>query len=352
VNRLVTLYGAGDIRWTEAPLGPLAPGMVRVRFQAGGICGSDLHYYRHGKSGDFVLSSPLVLGHEVAGTVAELGEGVSGLMPGDQIAVDPSRRCGTCRYCLEGRANLCSDIFFMGSASRIPHMQGGFAEYFDVSRSQCHRLSSSTPLEAAALSEPLAVALHAVSRGSEAASSAGFALNSEETRVAVFGAGPIGLMILLALRQSGARRVSVVDVVDTPLSLAAKLGAHTTVNSARDADDLREVGIWDLVFEASGSPSGLADTWRTVRKGGVVVQVGNLPAGQVPAPLNLIMSKELPVAGTFRFSDEFGLAVQHITAGTIDVTPLITARMPLAEADHAFRLAQDRTRNVKVILTG
>ncbi|HET9070010.1 MAG TPA: alcohol dehydrogenase catalytic domain-containing protein, partial [Amaricoccus sp.] len=160
-----TLHGPKDLRLDERNLDPVAPGFVRIRFAAGGICGSDMHYFSHGRIGNFIATAPLVLGHEVAGTVEAVGEGVSGPAPGDRVAVNPSRWCGHCPRCREGRRNLCENIYFMGSASKTPHMQGGFATFFDAIPEQCVPIPGSMPFEAAALCEPLAVCLHAVNRG-------------------------------------------------------------------------------------------------------------------------------------------------------------------------------------------
>ena len=121
----------------ERPLDPLQPGMVRIRFGAGGICGSDMHYYRHARTGDFVVTSPLVLGHEISGEVVEISGSAANLKVGDRVAVNPSRWCGHCVACREGRQNLCENIYFMGSASKTPHMQGGFANYFDAIPARC-----------------------------------------------------------------------------------------------------------------------------------------------------------------------------------------------------------------------
>ena len=176
-----------------ADLPPLQAGMVRVRFAAGGICGSDLHYFRHARTGDFIVTSPLVLGHEMAGVVDEVGEGVHGLAPGAKVAVNPSRWCGHCPRCREGRANLCENIYFMGSASKTPHMQGGFASLFDVTPPQCVPVPDDAPLAAVALAEPLAVCLHAVARAGELAG----------RHALLIGAGPIGLLTMLAARRAG-----------------------------------------------------------------------------------------------------------------------------------------------------
>ncbi|WP_287177844.1 alcohol dehydrogenase catalytic domain-containing protein, partial [Mesorhizobium sp.] len=149
-----TLFGPEDLRVVEHPLGPLTPGMVRVRFGAGGICGSDLHYFRHARTGDFVVTSPLVLGHEVAGEIVEISADAPALAVGDRVAVNPSRWCGQCARCVEGRANLCENIYFMGSASKTPHMQGGFASVFDATPAQCVKVPHSIAYQAAALAEP------------------------------------------------------------------------------------------------------------------------------------------------------------------------------------------------------
>ena len=225
-----TLFGAEDLRMVEAPLAPLATGMVRVRFGAGGICGSDMHYFRHGRTGDFVVESPLVLGHEIAGEIVEMAAPAPGLSVGDRVAINPSRWCGHCARCREGRPNLCENIYFMGSASKKPHMQGGFATYFDVVPSQCMKVSPSTPLAAAALAEPLAVCLHALGRAGPI----------EGRRGIVFGAGPIGLLTLLAARRGGMSEITVVDVAAAPLAFAQRLGADHIVDVSRGDESLEK----------------------------------------------------------------------------------------------------------------
>ena len=159
-----TLFGPEDLRMIERPLEALGAGMVRIRFGAGGICGSDMHYFRHARTGDFVVTSPLVLGHEISGEVVEINGTAPGLRVGDRVAVNPSRWCGHCVACREGRPNLCENIFFMGSASKTPHMQGGFANYFDAIPAQCVKIPDHVSYQAAALAEPLSVCLHAVTR--------------------------------------------------------------------------------------------------------------------------------------------------------------------------------------------
>jgi L-idonate 5-dehydrogenase len=335
-----TLHGANDLRLEDRELAPLAPGFVRVRFAAGGICGSDMHYFRHGRIGNFIATAPLVLGHEVAGTVAAVGEGVTGIAPGQRVAVNPSRWCGHCPRCLEGRRNLCENIFFMGSASRTPHMQGGFATLFDAIPAQCVAIPDHVHFEAAALCEPLAVCLHAVARGKVAGKS-----------VAIIGAGPIGLLTLLAARLEGATETTMVDIAAAPLAFASRLGADRVVDLSVDPEGLKKIPAPDVVIEAAGSPAALDGAITAVRRGGTVVLLGSLPGGSFPAPMNPVMAKELDLLGSFRFDKEFAEAVRLISEGRIDVLSIVTARRPLAEVNAAFALALDRSQSVKVVLT-
>jgi L-idonate 5-dehydrogenase len=339
-----TLFGPQDLRMVEHPLAPLAPGMVRLRFAAGGICGSDLHYFRHARTGDFVVTSPLILGHEIAGEIVEINGEAPGLAVGDHVAVNPSRWCGRCARCFEGRANLCENIYFMGSASKTPHMQGGFASVFDAVPAQCVKVPSHVALQAAALAEPLAVCLHAVDRAG----------HIEGKSVIIFGAGPIGLLTMLAARIAGCGGVTVADIAAAPLAFASKLGADRTVDLSSGDTELKALVAerpFDVAFEISGTAAGLASAIASVRRGGTVVQVGNLPGGEIPVPANAVMAKEIDLKGTFRFGAEFSRAVELIVSGEVDVLKLVTAERALSSAPDAFLLAADRSQSVKVVLT-
>jgi L-idonate 5-dehydrogenase len=339
-----TLFGAQDLRIVEEPLKPLPPGLVRVRFGAGGICGSDIHYFRHGRTGDFVVESPLVLGHEIAGQIVEIAGNAPGLTVGDRVAVNPSRWCGRCPRCQEGRPNLCENIYFMGSASKKPHMQGGFATYFDAIPSQCIKVSGNTPIAAAALAEPLAVCLHAVKRAGTV----------EGKRGIIFGAGPIGLLTLLAAQLAGMSEIAVVDLMSAPLAFAKRLGANHVIDISAGEEGLRALAterVFDVAFEISGTSAGLASAILNVRRGGTVVQIGNLPGGPIPVPANMIMAKEIDFMGSFRFGEEFEHAVRLIDDGKIDVLSIVTSQHPLSDALEGFRLALDRSQSVKVVLT-
>ena len=320
------------------------PGQVLISVRAGGICGSDLAYYFKGKSGDFALREPLVLGHEVAGEVAALGQGVNGLRVGERVAVNPSMNCGACRFCMKGMPNQCLKMRFMGSASTFPHVQGTFREFIAVSARQCVPVPDSFDFAQASMAEPLAVALHALGR-------AGSLVGA---RLLVVGCGPIGCILLAAARRAGAHKLTAVDLAQKALEMAAQLGADETLL----ADDQgaidrwsQERGTFDVVIEASGSPAGVNTALRTVAAGGCVVQVGNLPAGQTPVAANLIMAKEVRYHGSFRFnSDEYAIAVEEIVARKIDLRPLMTHTFALEEANHAFAVALDRGQSMKVHL--
>ena len=341
--RAAVIHAPRDLRIEEADIPALGPEDVKVRIRAGGICGSDLHYYLHGGFGSVRLRQPMILGHEIAGEVLETGAEVSRVRPGDRVAVNPSRPCGRCRFCLEGRANHCLDMRFYGSAMRMPHVQGGFREVLVCGEAQAVPVPPGLALETAAFAEPLSVCLHA-------ARQAGPLLGR---RVLVTGTGPIGALAILVARQAGAREIVATDITDVPLALARRIGADAALNTASAPKALdrfkADKGYFDVVFEASGSAIALAGALEVTRPGGVIVQVG-LGGGDMTLPVNLLVAKEISLRGTFRFHEEFAWAVDFLAAGAIDVSPLLTEIVPLAEAVRAFDLAADRTRAMKVLL--
>ncbi len=310
---------------------------VAVRLGAGGICGSDLHYFHHGRVGTFEIREPMILGHEVAGTIVNRGPAAT-IAAGTRVAVNPAFPCRACAECSSGRANLCRNVRFFGSASRFPHMQGAFSDVFLAEESQCIPISEHLSFAVAACAEPLAVCLHAVRR-------AGDLLGK---RVLITGAGPIGLLTLLAARLSGAAAVVVTDRAEQALALAMHLGATAGINVSREAvmaDD------FDVAIEASGAPAALNTCLHRVRRGGRVVQLGSLPLeSDASLQLPAIMAREIDLVGSFRFAEEYPLAVALLEAGRIDVTPLLSVSMPLDQALEAFHVASDRTRATKVSL--
>ena len=341
--KAVVIHAPHDLRLDEWETTQPGPGEVQIRIGAGGICGSDLHYYHHGGFGTVRIQQPMVLGHEIAGTVAAIGPGVTAVAPGDRVAVNPSAPCNHCRFCLAGMQNHCLDMRFYGSAMRNPHVHGGFREMLTCREDQAHRLPSGTDLAEAAFAEPLAVCLHA-------ATQAGPLLGQ---RVLVSGCGPIGALSVLVARQAGAREIVVTDLLDEPLALACTIGADIGINMAADPAGLApyyaDKGAFDVVLEASGAPKAIAAAIPAARPGATLVQIG-IGGAETPLPLNLAVSKELTLRGTFRFHQEFAWAADAIATRRIDVRPLLTATLPAAQAREAFDLASDRKRAMKVQL--
>jgi L-idonate 5-dehydrogenase len=347
-TRVCRLYAKGDIRIEEADVAEPARGEVLVAMGAGGICGSDLHYSQDGGFGPIRVKEPIILGHEVAGTVKALGPGVEGLSVGDRVAVNPSRPCNNCRYCLQGLQQHCMTMRFFGSALRLPHEQGGFRDLMVVDAYQCIPLTNAdVTLAEAACAEPLAVCLHALNRaGASAGSLAG-------KSVLVTGAGPIGALTVAALRNAGAAHIVVTDIQDFTLDVARAMGADDVVNVGTEPDRLTpyqaDKGRFDIAFECSAAAPAIHTAITATRPQGTVVAVG--VAGDVPVPLNLIVGKEINFVGTHRFTGEYRQAVELIDQRRIDVRPLITSTHDLSDAVTAFRTAGDRTRSIKVQLS-
>ena len=340
--KTVVIHAARDLRVEDRDAPEPGPGEVAVAIRAGGICGSDLHYYTNGGFGAIRVIDPMVLGHEVAGEIAALGPGVSGLSVGDRVAVNPSLPCGTCTFCLRGEPNHCLDMRFFGSAMRRPHIDGAFREVLVTEAARCVVVPSSMPFAHAAFAEPLAVVLNAVQK-------AGPLIGR---RVHVAGCGPIGALAVLVARNAGAAEIVATDIVDGALTIARKIGADRTIDIADEPDAMAtyaaDKGHFDVMLEASGNGAALRTGLEVVRPGGTIVQLGL--GGDVTVPQNVVVAKELTIRGTFRFHHEFAVATRMIADGRLDVAPLLTETLPVERAEEAFELATDRSRAMKVQL--
>ncbi|WP_435258264.1 L-idonate 5-dehydrogenase [Thioclava sp. FR2] len=336
--KAIVIHAAKDLRIEDHPEEVPGPGQVRLRLAAGGVCGSDLHYYNHGGFGAVRLKEPMILGHEVSAYVEALGPGVSGLTKGQLVAVSPSRPCGGCKFCLEGLPNQCLNMRFYGSAMPFPHIQGAFREVLVADASQCIDATGLSAGEAA-MAEPLAVTLHATARG-------GSLLGK---RVLVTGCGPIGVLSILAARRAGAAEIVATDLSDFTLSLAAKVGADRVINSAKEPDALAayasDKGYFDVLYECTGVAAALAGGIAALRPRGVILQLGL--GGDMAVPMMAITAKELELRGSFRFHAEYAIGVGLMQKGLIDVKPLITHSLGLDQAEEAFKLASDRTQAMK-----
>lgn len=335
------LYAAKDLRIEDRPVPEPGEGMVRLKMGGVGICGSDLHYYHRGRVGDAVMEEPMVLGHEICGVVDKVGPGVAGLDPGMKVIINPTDECGVCEFCRSGRRNLCSALRYYGSAARIPHVQGVMMEYPLVQARQCVPVSDTMPFELGACVEPLAIALHALSRVE----------NVMGKDVFISGAGPVGCLLAAVSRLNGATSVSISDMENFPLEVALRLGADHTVH-ANDTEALNAYrGKCEVCFEASGSRGGMRTCIDTVRTGGDIVHVGFQLENEVGYPINaMVIRKEVTVHGSLRAYQEFPLAARLVESGRLDIRPLVTASFPLDKVEEAILVATDKTRSMKIVL--
>lgn len=298
------------------------PGEVLVGIERVGICGSDVHYYDHGRIGDYAVDSPLVLGHESAGVVSEVGS-ESDLAVGDRVAIEPGIPCRRCEHCRRGRYNLCPDVTFMAT----PPDDGAFAEYVAWPADLVYPLPDSVSLVEGALCEPLSVGLHACRRGG---------VGTGDT-VLITGAGPIGLIAMEAARAAGAGAV----YVSEPIEAKRERGADATIDPAGDdlaggIDDLTDGRDADVVIEASGAPPAIQGTVEAVRRGGTIVFVGLTAADEVPIDVVSIVDNEIDVRGTMRFANTYPMAISLLEEGRVDLEGLVDFEAPLAEVGAAF----------------
>lgn len=337
--RAIVAHGARDIRLETCELEEPGVGQVAISISNGGICGSDLHYYNHGGFGPVLLKEPMILGHEVSGVVDAVGPEVANIVPGQLVAISPSRPCGNCEYCHSGQPNHCMNMRFYGSAMPFPHVQGAFREKLVADSVQCVDATGLTSAQAA-MAEPLSVAIHAIKQAGDLVG----------RRVLITGCGPIGLLCILAARRAGAREIIATDIEALPLQIAKETGADDTYHPLQDQEALNAYsinkGYFDVLFECSGVQSALASAISLLAPRGKIVQLGL--GGDMTLPVQTITAKELVLTGSFRFHHEFSVAVEWMQAGLIDVNPLITSVQPLANFASAFDSANDKSKSIKV----
>jgi len=331
--KLLAIHAAEDIRWEDRPTPEPGDGEVRLRVRYVGICGSDLHYYFHGKNGEYAVREPLTPGHELS---AEVDLDPSGrLAPGTPVTVHPAR-FGPSVPGLEERPHLRAGGDYLGSAAGFPHRQGGAAELLVVEEHMIRVLPEGLSLERAALAEPLAVAIHAV----------GLAGDLTGKRALVIGSGPIGLLVAAAAVHAGAALVSASDVRAEPLERARALGAAETFLVGTDTIENES---FDVVFECSGVGVALTQAVRAARRAGTVVQVGMLPDAELGVNLAPMLAKELTLRGAFRFSTEIDDAIAML-ASTDALDTVVSHVVPAADAVSAFDVARDSSASAKVLL--
>ncbi|KXG84925.1 L-idonate 5-dehydrogenase [Agrobacterium bohemicum] len=343
LTRVARLYGKKSIKVETQDVPKPGAGEVLLGMAAGGICGSDLHYYQDGGFGPVQVREPIISGHEASGYIESLGQGVSDLALGALVAINPSQPCGKCHYCEIDRPIHCLDMRFMGSAMRLPHEQGMFRDWLVVPAQQCFACGSDTTPAEAACAEPLAVCLHAVAQAGD--------LSGKQ--VLVTGAGPIGLLTVAAIKHAGASEIVVTDLADGALARAPAMGATHVINVASDRDGLapyqKNKGTFDVVFDCSAAGPALRSAFAVIKPRGTLVQVG--VTGDITIPLNALVGKEIIWRGSQRFDSEFGEAVKLISSRAIDVRPIISHEFPLESAVEAFEQAGDRSVACKVQIT-
>jgi 2-desacetyl-2-hydroxyethyl bacteriochlorophyllide A dehydrogenase len=334
----VVAHGANDLRVERIARPEPAPDQAVVAVTYGGVCGSDLHYWRDGAVGESILRAPMVLGHEIVGVVARAAADGSGPPAGTPVAVHPATRQPTDVRFPADRPNLSPGVRYLGSAARVPHTQGAFARTVNLDSSMLRPLPTDLDLRTAALIEPASVAWHAVHRAGDVAGK----------RVLVVGCGPIGALVVAVAKRAGAAEIVAVDRHERPLAIATAVGATRTL-PAGDTAALAAVDA-DAVVESSGSHQGLATAMRGATRGGTVVLVGMLPTGDQPVPISLAITRELTLIGSLRFNDEIDAVVAALADDSLVVEPIVTHTFPVTEALQAFAVAADPSLSGKVLL--
>ena len=324
------LYAPRDLRIEQRPVPTPSEGEVLVRILSVGVCGSDVHYYEHGRIADFVVRSPLVLGHESSGQIVEVGKGVSRARVGERVAIEPGVPCGHCGQCRAGRYNLCPNIRFHGT----PPVDGTLSEFVAVRSELAYSVPDEISDNAAALLEPLSVGIWA---NHKAGTRTG-------TSLLIAGAGPIGLVTVMVARAAGATRIAVSDVNRNRLSAAVASGATET--AVPGSDDL--AGEFDAFIDCSGSAAAIDAGVRLVRPAGSVVLVG-MGADELRLPFGLVQQRELVITGTFRYANTWPTAIALAASGRVSLDDLVTGEYSLAETEQALTAGRD-PHSVKAVI--
>jgi L-iditol 2-dehydrogenase len=334
-NVAAVLHGAGDLRVGPHPMPSVGPREVLVEIRSVGVCGSDVHYYEHGRIGDFVVREPLVLGHESAGVVVDRGVDADRHEIGQRVALEPGVPCGRCRECRAGRYNLCPYVRFFAT----PPIDGAFARYVAIHQDFAYPIPDQLSDDAGALIEPLSVAVWANRK-------AGTAIGS---RVLVTGAGPIGVLAAQVARAAGAEHVAIVDVNADRLALATRLGADQAIDG-RSGTDLATVEP-DILLECTGVEPVVRGGIQALRPAGTAVLVGMGATSDQSLPVARIQARELTVTGTFRYANTYPEAIALAASGRVKLDEIVGARLPLDQAEAALRMGHTDPSVLKAVVT-
>ena len=325
--RVAIMEGIGKMGFTQRPIPTPKEDEVLVKLEYVGICGSDMHYYETGAIGDFVVEPPFVLGHEPGGTVVEVGSKVTHLKVGDRVALEPGKTCGHCRYCREGKYNLCPDVVFFAT----PPVDGVFQEYVAHEADLCFKLPDNVSTLEGALIEPLAVGFHAAIQGDAHLGQ----------KAVVMGAGCIGLVSLMALKARGVQEVYVVDVMDKRLDKALELGATAVINGKREDVVARLNQLTgglgtDLAIDTAGSEFTVRQAIMAAAKGSTIVLVGYSRTGEMNMPTDFILNKELTLKSVFRYRHIYPIAIEAVASGKVNLKGIVSNIFPLSDIQNAM----------------
>ncbi|MFJ5697569.1 NAD(P)-dependent alcohol dehydrogenase [Arthrobacter sp. NPDC093139] len=332
--RASILKRQGDMVLETLSVPQLEPDQVLVQVAAVGVCGSDVHYYEHGRIGDYVVDHPLILGHELSGRIAAVGSAVDPARIGKRVAVEPQRPCRICKQCKAGRYNLCPEIEFYAT----PPIDGAFAEYVTIQSDFAYDIPDSVSDEAAALIEPLSVGLWACER----------AAIRPGSRVLIAGAGPIGIIAAQAARAFGATEIYITDIAEDRLTFALENGATHALNARTDSVEGLDV---DAFIDASGAAQAVRSGIRAVGPAGRVILVG-LGADDVELPVSFIQNREIWLSGVFRYTNTWPLAIQLIAEGKVDLDILVTGKFTLAQSEDALKAGKQPGQLKAVVYPG
>ncbi|XP_049871677.1 sorbitol dehydrogenase-like [Pectinophora gossypiella] len=332
-NLAAILYKPKDLRLEKTSVPQIADDEVLLRMDSVGICGSDVHYWQSGACGHFLLKDPMIMGHEASGVVEKIGAKVKNLKPGDRVAIEPGVPCRYCEFCKTGRYHLCPDIEFCAT----PPFHGNLCRYYKHAADFCYKLPDHVSMEEGALLEPLSVGIHACRRGGVQAGDI----------VLVLGAGPIGLVTMLAAKAMGASKILITDILQSRLDFAKKMGADETILVTKDsneADLVKKIHELlgshpDVSIDASGAQATVRLALLATKSGGVAVLVG-MGSPELTVPLAGAVAREVDIRGIFRYVNEYPIALSMVASGKVNVKPLVTHHYSLEETLEAYEVAR------------
>ncbi len=334
--RASVLIGVGDLTVEDRPIPAPAAHEVLVEVAAVGVCGSDVHYYRHGRIGDYVVTAPLILGHELSGRIAAVGDNVESGRIGQRVAIEPQHPCRRCRQCTSGRYNLCPHMRFFAT----PPVDGALCRFVTIDAEMAHPVPASMSDEAAALLEPLSVAIATMRKAAVAPGST----------VLIAGAGPIGVMCAQTARAFGAGRIAVSDPLPARRDRVLRFGATEVLDPAVDDVAALDPKV-DAFVDASGAPPAVVSGIKAVAPAGRVVLVG-MGADDYAVPISYIQNMEITVTGVFRYTDSWPTAIHLVASGAVDLDSLVTGRYDLDHVADALESDSDPDSLKSIVVPG